>query len=250
MRALFKIALALVAIFWAYETYGPYDFRLEGTTLSWYPKGVSEASVGTVRKVKTVTYNLSGATPKSHTPVKASGETLPPVGHYDYCKRNPEECRSVTATGPMLLTKERMKQLHGVRDWVRTNIKQVTDVDININGDPEYWQAPWETLDREEGDCEDHALLTRYFLLDMGWEPSMLLMAVVKKPDGEGHAVLIVRGRNSQGEINLILDNLDQRILKVEETNYKFLKRQSPRHAGKWESINDSRILVSAVAIQ
>jgi predicted transglutaminase-like cysteine proteinase len=45
-----------------------------------------------------------------------------------------------------------------------------------------------------------------------------------------------------------VLDNLDERILVWNETDYLYLKRQSEEDAGKWVAIADDRdILVGSI---
>ncbi|MEP0507443.1 MAG: transglutaminase-like cysteine peptidase, partial [Aurantimonas coralicida] len=52
--------------------------------------------------------------------------------------------------------------------------------------------------------------------------------------------------RTSEGDF--VLDNLDERILPWNETDYLYLKRQSELDSGKWIGIADDRdILVGSV---
>jgi predicted transglutaminase-like cysteine proteinase len=87
------------------------------------------------------------------------------------------------------------------------------------------------------GDCEDYVLLKRKLLAQAGWPLSALLITVVRKADGEGHAVLTVR--TDRGD--LILDNLAADIKVWNETPYLFVKRQSEQNTGRWVSIDDAR---------
>ncbi len=59
---------------------------------------------------------------------------------------------------------------------------------------------------------------------------SDLLITVVRKPDGEGHAVLTLR--TDRGDF--ILDNLTDSVKPWDETPYRFLKRQASEHTGRW----------------
>ena len=73
---------------------------------------------------------------------------------------------------------------------------------------------------------------------------SALLITVLRQRNGAGHAVLTVR--TSEGDF--VLDNLDERILPWNETDYLYLKRQSELDSGKWIGIADDRdILVGSV---
>jgi predicted transglutaminase-like cysteine proteinase len=66
----------------------------------------------------------------------------------------------------------------------------------------------------------------------------------VRKPDDEGHAVLTLR--TSEGDF--VLDNLRDDIRLWTETGYRFLKRQSSTHTGRWVSLReDNNMLVGAV---
>jgi predicted transglutaminase-like cysteine proteinase len=62
-------------------------------------------------------------------------------------------------------------------------------------------------------------------------------MTVVHRPDGEGHAVLTAL--TDRGD--LVLDNLEPRILVWNETVYRYVKRQSEWNSGHWLEINDAR---------
>ena len=57
----------------------------------------------------------------------------------------------------------------------------------------------------------------------------------VRKPDGEGHAVLTVR----TDEGDFILDNLSDTVKPWEATGYRYLKRQSTTHTGRWVSVRE-----------
>ena len=73
---------------------------------------------------------------------------------------------------------------------------------------------------------------------------SNLLMTVVRKPNGEGHAVLTVR--TDKGD--LVLDNLTDKVRLWSETGYRYLKRQASDNTGHWVSIiGGDESLVSSV---
>ena len=64
---------------------------------------------------------------------------------------------------------------------------------------------------------------------------SDLLITVVRKPDGEGHAVLTVR--TDKGDF--VLDNLTDAVSQWDTTGYRFLKRQATDHTGRWVTIRE-----------
>ena len=65
--------------------------------------------------------------------------------------------------------------------------------------------------------------------------PIGMLITVLRRASGEGHAVLTVR--TDQGDV--ILDNLNDVVMNWDETSYNFLKRQSTTHTGRWVTIRE-----------
>lgn len=158
-------------------------------------------------------------------------ETSQPIGHYEFCLERPNECniRSVD-TSPVVLSEASWVQLQQVNNIVNSAITPATDLDIY--GVAELWVYP-----TTRGDCEDYVLLKRRILAEQGWPLTDLLITVVIRPDGEGHAVLTVR--TDRGDF--VLDNLDPQIRLWSETPYLFVKRQSETNTGRWVSIEDGR---------
>lgn len=167
------------------------------------------------------------------------GLTSQPIGHYEFCRLNPDECSvRMRHKGPLVLN----ETLHGlvtqVNLAVNTTVKPMSDFDIY--GRDEVWAYP----DQNVGDCEDYVLEKRRRLQQAGVPLSNLLITVVRKPDGEGHAVLTLR--TDRGD--MILDNLRDDLLHWQETGYIYLKRQSSEHTGRWVTIlEDQNLLVGAV---
>lgn len=157
------------------------------------------------------------------------GATNPPVGHYEFCKANPNECDDTGGDrGPAVLTKDIWKTILSVNYTVNTAVQPLTD--MQIFGVDERWAYP-----RTVGDCEDYALLKRKMLMRAGISASDLLMTVVLQPNGEGHAVLTVR--TDRGDF--VLDNMRNKVLLWSETEYKFLKRQSSVNSANWVKLVD-----------
>ena len=167
------------------------------------------------------------------------GLTSQPIGHYEFCKANPAECAIRPADlKPVALTKAVWSELAGVTVAVNAAVKPMSDFDIY--GKDEVWAYP----DRGVGDCEDYVLEKRRRLNQFGISLADLLITVVRKPDGEGHAVLTVR--TSKGDY--ILDNLTDKVRPWNQTGYRFLKRQAADNTGRWVSIRDGQaVLVGSV---
>ena len=171
--------------------------------------------------------------------MSTGGITSQPIGHYEFCKRLPAEC-SVRPrnSGPLAISDTVWSVMAGVNQAVNKAVRPMSDFDIY--GQDEFWAYP----DQGVGDCEDYALEKRRQLAAKGISLSNLLVTVVRKPDGEGHAVLTVR--TDRGDF--ILDNLNDEMRPWHKTGYSFLKRQSSSHTGRWVTLREEQnMLVGAV---
>ena len=164
-------------------------------------------------------------------PMLTGGLTSQPIGHYEFCQANPVECNiRMRDPGPEHMSGALWKQIVAVNVGVNAAIKPMNDIDIY--GKDEVWAYPVGV-----GDCEDYALEKRRDLMRQGLSLSNLLLTVVRKPDGEGHAVLTVR--TDKGDF--VLDNLTNSVRQWDQTGYRFLKRQATNHTGRWVTIRDSQ---------
>jgi predicted transglutaminase-like cysteine proteinase len=164
-------------------------------------------------------------------PMLTGGLTSQPIGHYEFCRANPVECNiRLRDSGPERMSGSLWKQIVAVNVGVNAAIKPVNDIDLY--GKDEVWAYPIGA-----GDCEDYVLEKRRDLMNQGLSLSNLLITVVRKPDGEGHAVLTVR--TDKGDF--VLDNLTDAVRQWHETGYRYLKRQATNHTGRWVTIRDSQ---------
>jgi predicted transglutaminase-like cysteine proteinase len=160
------------------------------------------------------------------------GRTTQPVGHYELCQSQPQECRQKTPRhAPVELTRALWAEIVAVNNAV--NIRVAPRTDMEMWGKEEVWSFP----DNGEGDCEDYVLEKRRKLMQAGVPAGNLLVTVVRQPNGDGHAVLTVR--TSMGDF--VLDNLEPKVLAWTDTDYTYLKRQSEQNSGVWVTINDGR---------
>src|SRR5690606_35295126 len=135
-----------------------------------------------------------------------------PVGHYHFCEAHPWDCGlTVSRTDKVRLTELAWHVIEDVNATVNRRIIQVTDE--KYYGRIEFWTYP-----KSAGDCEDFALLKERELQTRGFSDSDLLLTVVKKPDGSGHAPLTVH--TSEGDF--VLDNLDDRVRRWWDTPYRY----------------------------
>lgn len=174
----------------------------------------------------------AGAALAASQPMVTGGLTSQPIGHYEFCRLNPAECSiKERDAGPTQMTGALWRKLVAVNVAVNAAIKPMNDIDIY--GREEVWTYP----DNGEGDCEDYVLAKRRDLNREGVPLSDLLITVVRKPDGEGHAVLTVR--TTKGDF--ILDNLTDTVQQWDETGYNYLKRQSAENTGRWVTIREGQ---------
>lgn len=164
-----------------------------------------------------------------NTQLPRGPKTTPPWGWSDFCHRHPDECIArnlvpkTTRLTPALWT-----LLNEVNRNVNESVTAITD--------EEHWGLPerWDFADDGKGDCEDFSLLKRKKLIDAGVPIENLSLAVVRDQSGDGHAVLIVN--TDRGA--LVLDNQVNMIKLWNDTEYRFVKRQSRINPGDWERLD------------
>ncbi|MFD1198155.1 transglutaminase-like cysteine peptidase [Brucella gallinifaecis] len=196
-------------------------------------KIIAAASIGIAALISS--FNAQAA---SSAYMQTGKLTSQPIGHYEFCKREAAECNIISRdTRSLSLNNSNWKLIQTVNLAVNERIKPMTDMEIY--GVEEYWTYPTTV-----GDCEDYVLLKQRELAKAGIPMTALLITVVRKPDGEGHAVLSVR--TDRGDF--VLDNLTDEVLRWDDTEYTFLKRQAANNTGRWVSIESpDNLLVGSV---
>lgn len=164
----------------------------------------------------------------------SGARTSQPIGHYEFCRAYPADCRSKTSNpGAVELSRSLWDTMQDVNNSINAMIEPVTDQDLW--GVEEKWSYPVN-----KGDCEDYVLLKQRMLEERGVPASSLFITVVRQKNGDGHAVLAMR--TDRGDF--VLDNLETKILPWNKTEYRYLKRQSERNAAQWVAIEDNRQVV------
>lgn len=129
----------------------------------------------------------------------------------------------------LMLTKTDWDRIDGVNRDINRHIRDASD--LRQYGVSDYWTEPTGRAPR--GDCEDYVIAKRRALIALGYPQSALSIALVVTPWGEDHAVLLMA--TTQGEV--VLDNLAQRIVTWDRTDYTWAKRQEPGRSLAWRSI-------------
>ena len=138
------------------------------------------------------------------------GRTTQPIGHYEFCQREPGECRQKTRAARAGRTDAQALGRDRRRSTTRSTSSVTPRTDMEMWGKEELWSYPTNV-----GDCEDYALEKRRQLMALGVPAGDLLITVVRQPNGDGHAVLTVR--TSRGDF--VLDNLEPRVLAWTDTD-------------------------------
>ena len=155
------------------------------------------------------------------------GNTLPPVGFVKFCATNPGDCKMLSAAHERIaMSPERWNQLYLVNAYVNGRIAPISDQDLY--GEAEHWAYPTDA-----GDCEDYVLLKKRQLEGLGFSAEALLITVVLDEKNEGHAVLTVT--TDAGDY--VLDNRFDKVSRWNDTQYKFLKRQSHANPLQWVAL-------------
>jgi len=147
----------------------------------------------------------------------------PPSGFLDACKRYAWLCSqsgSAGVTDPEL----QLSVAKSLNLRVNLSVTQVSDPENY--GVAEYWTLP--RLAR--GDCEDFVLEKYRRLIEAGIDSHDLAVAIVLNRRGDNHAVLVVHHRSG----DFVLDNLSTRVLRWDETGYRFLAMQGRDDKRSW----------------
>ena len=170
-----------------------------------------------------------GATLRA-TYIGVGGSTSVPYGWVDFCNRYVGECDTpVSAPLDINLTPKTLHIIAHINDVVNSTVKPLSDMDHW--GVVDRWDYPTDGY----GDCEDYALMKRKLLIEAGFPRQALLMTVVKDEEGEGHAILTVK--TNKGEF--VLDNLKDGVTAWNDTDYRYVKRQSQTDPNVWVTIGE-----------
>lgn len=181
-----------------------------------------------------------------HAYADTTGTTSVPIGWHLFCKEHVAECHAASGGAQAVtLTEQTWKTMLNIDRLVNENIAGISDEDhyhISAKGIANWWTYP----DDGKGNCNDYAILKKRLLIEAGWPSSSLFLTVVLDHHNEGHLVLMAR--TDRGD--LILDNLEDKVLLWYQTGYTFLKRQSGENPDTWLSFsNDVRNLDKVAAL-
>lgn len=165
-------------------------------------------------------------------PIRA--EVTAPPGAQGICAMYDWACAKTNRT--ILVDDALMQTVRAVNSRANRSIRPISD--FNQYRVMERWSLPTA----RGGDCEDYALYKKRELIRAGIPAEQLLIAVVLDRKRQPHAVLILR----TGKQDLVLDNMNSRILPWQKTGYTFLRLQNPRQPSGWVSVMAGGMLPSS----
>lgn len=164
--------------------------------------------------------------PENSANMQTFGNTSIPIGAYEYCKRYVERCQYAPKASGVQLTRNVWDQVVNINYNVNATVRPMTDMEIF--GVEERWELPTDA-----GDCEDYVLAKKRELSRIGFPPGAMRVTVVYDANDGGHAVLTLI--TDQGDF--ILDNNNNKVLRWQEAELTYVKRQQPGNLMRWESL-------------
>jgi len=143
-------------------------------------------------------------------------------------RRSPDAALDVSSQGLKLSSQDWDRIDRTNRDLNRSIRRASDDRQYGVG---DYWAIPGGRAPR--GDCEDYVLAKRRALIAMGYPQTAFSIALVVTPWNEDHAVLLMA--TSEGEVVLV--NLEQRMVRWDQTDYRWVKRQTPGRSYAWSNI-------------
>jgi predicted transglutaminase-like cysteine proteinase len=172
-----------------------------------------------VRTIACVVVALCGATLPPATALAGSAmrlsggaPALAPLAQLLFCNAYASQC---APSGEALARSqdETKALLTRVNDEVNARIRPARKTSLGV--------PIWE-IDPQQGDCNDYAVSKRAALIAQGAPASALRLAHVVTARGEDHLVLVARVDDG----DYVLDNLNRRVLPVEQAGYRWVKAQ------------------------
>lgn len=140
-----------------------------------------------------------------------------PISFDKFFDRKPQRCARSQGVRRITLNSETRQKLEEVQRGVNRSLSGL-----------ERWND-----DATRNDCTDYALTKRSRLLDMGYPPSALLIAVAYVPSEEAHLLLVVV--TDQGDF--VLDNLRRTVVRWNQLPYRWVMRSTPQDPKTWQAI-------------
>lgn len=176
------------------------------------------------------------AAASSRTPFLPTGVLADaPSGFVEMCARDQTLCRpdhNVETASAQTRIDNGLAQIRDINRDVNRQIIQRSD--WQSYGTGEHWARPGSGR-RATGDCEDLALEKRARLVQSGFDPKSLFLAVTYRQRNGLHVVLIARLADG----DYILDNLYPEVVRWHRTDYVWLRQQSTDNPKFWLTVEN-----------
>jgi predicted transglutaminase-like cysteine proteinase len=140
-----------------------------------------------------------------------------------FCRDNAERCAAAGNARRVVLDAQKLRQLASVNKAVNRAIK-------GLPGSPPF---NWWRNNVAQGWCGDYAVTKLTRLLDLGWSGGAVRPAQVVVPSGVWHTVLII----STTDTDLVLDSLNDEVVRVDAPPYHWLSVASEEDPLRWRYI-------------
>jgi predicted transglutaminase-like cysteine proteinase len=169
-------------------------------------------------------------------PRMLEGEVVaPPMGWTAFCAREPGDC-APPVQGPDDLAAAPPAGADALALLIEVNLAvnaAIAPAPDRARGAFDRWSLPLTVDETKLGDCEDYALEKRRMLIERGWPPTALRLAVATSRATGVHAALIAE--TAEGE--WVLDNLIDEVRPWSMTDYVWLKRQASADPREWRRV-------------
>ncbi|HEY4775379.1 MAG TPA: transglutaminase-like cysteine peptidase [Xanthobacteraceae bacterium] len=204
------------------------SFAMMGAAGAQHLAGAARAAAVPEAPAKVAFYGIPRGLGPQVERIQLGPPALPPVAHSIFCTQFPGECvvkRIAFRPGRVALTPERWQ------DLVRINVE--VNRAIRFERNTQGVAAERWLIAPRAGECHDYAVTKRHRLLARNWPSRALLLAEVVTSLGEHHLVLVLR--TAAGDV--VIDNLTNQIRPWSQTNYRWMRIQSPMNPRYWATL-------------
>ncbi|MET3825362.1 putative transglutaminase-like cysteine proteinase [Sphingomonas sp. PvP055] len=184
--------------------------------------------------------NIAHAKPAPRPFVSFGAATAMPTGLDELCRSQPAVCATMAGAGNAMLTatatdpeadRARLRLLKRVDATINAHVRQQSDRASYGVGD--LWR-PSGVGRNAVGDCEDLAIQKRLELLQAGFPPERLFLAIVYRTDLGLHTVLVARLDGG----DMVLDSRSSFIASWARTPYQWVIAEQPGSPTQWNAVS------------
>jgi predicted transglutaminase-like cysteine proteinase len=191
------------------------------------PDNLQSANDQPLPGVQTAAFTSSTLMSSTSMPEGRPSEGAPP-GFVSFCYRFADQC-AASPNDPAVVHLDMASQAVLERVNYTVNVSMRPEDDEHHYGCAEYWNIPSDG----KGSGQDYALTKRRDLINAGFSPRALRVAIVATPRNTRQAVLTVV--TDRGD--LVLDSLTNEIKPWTDTRYSWIARQDGKGELGWVTL-------------